>query len=199
MEIQKAERFYKERVKEWETREKEREYERKREREKEKERERERRRLIAEQEDESDDDSRKRRRKSDMEDKRRRRRREKEEDSADRLKEDEEIVEATKRAEEEQQRQQEKQALELTSVPVANGSERPSSPEVAASEIKDDMEQDHDTDSAPVIHTGGWLFCVLCQSTCLLNCVPFDLYFSILTYPFHCVLYKIDSCLFSVR
>ncbi|XP_048503385.1 RNA-binding motif protein 25 isoform X3 [Beta vulgaris subsp. vulgaris] len=156
LEIQKAERFYKERVKEWETREKEREYERKREREKEKERERERRRLIAEQEDESDDDSRKRRRKSDMEDKRRRRRREKEEDSADRLKEDEEIVEATKRAEEEQQRQQEKQALELTSVPVANGSERPSSPEVAASEIKDDMEQDHDTDSAPVIHTAAF-------------------------------------------
>lgn len=156
LEIQKAERFYKERVKEWETREKEREYERKREREKEKERERERRRLIAEQEDESDDDSRKRRRKSEIEDKRRRRRREKEEDMADRLKEEEEIVEAKKRAEEEQQRQQEKQALELPSVPVANGSERPVSPlpEVPASESKDDMEQDHDSDSAPASHTG---------------------------------------------
>ncbi|XP_021842906.1 RNA-binding motif protein 25 isoform X2 [Spinacia oleracea] len=150
LEIQKAERFYKERVKEWETREKEREYERKREREKEKERERERRRLISEQEDESDDDSRKRRRKSEIEDKRRRRRREKEEDMADRLKEEEEIMEAKKRAEE-QQRQQEKQALELPSVPVANGNETPASlsPEVTASETKDDMEHDHD--SAPAI------------------------------------------------
>uniref|UniRef100_A0A803LJ86 RNA-binding protein 25 n=1 Tax=Chenopodium quinoa TaxID=63459 RepID=A0A803LJ86_CHEQI len=139
------------RVKEWETREKEREYERRREREKEKERERERRRLVAEQEDESDDDSRKRRRKSEIEDKRRRRRREKEDDMADRLKEEEEIVEAKKRAEEEQQRQQEKQALELPSVPVDNGSEKPASPlpEVTASEIKDDMEQDHDSEAIP--------------------------------------------------
>ncbi|XP_021727007.1 RNA-binding protein 25-like isoform X1 [Chenopodium quinoa] len=151
LEILKAERFYKERVKEWETREKEREYERRREREKEKERERERRRLVAEQEDESDDDSRKRRRKSEIEDKRRRRRREKEDDMADRLKEEEEIVEAKKRAEEEQQRQQEKQALELPSVPVDNGSEKPASPlpEVTASEIKDDMEQDHDSEAIP--------------------------------------------------
>uniref|UniRef100_A0A803L0I3 RNA-binding protein 25 n=1 Tax=Chenopodium quinoa TaxID=63459 RepID=A0A803L0I3_CHEQI len=150
------------RVKEWETREKEREYERRREREKEKERERERRRLVAEQEDESDDDSRKRRRKSEIEDKRRRRRREKEDDMADRLKEEKEIVEAKKRAEEEQQRQQVKQALELPSVSVDNGSEKPASPlpEVTASEIKDDMEQDHDSEAilapapAPASHTG---------------------------------------------
>ncbi|XP_057528779.1 RNA-binding motif protein 25 isoform X1 [Amaranthus tricolor] len=154
LEIQKVERFYKERVKEWEAREKEKEYERKREREKEKERERERRRLIAEQEDESDDDSRKRRRKSEIEDKRRRRRREKEEDLADRFKEEEELVEAKKRAEEEQLRQQEKEALELSSVPAANGVGKPVCPEAADSEMNDDMEPSHETDSVPANHTG---------------------------------------------
>ncbi|XP_074274416.1 RNA-binding motif protein 25 isoform X2 [Silene latifolia] len=146
IEVQKAERFYKERVKEWETREKDREYKRKYEREKEKERERERRRLIEDQEDESDDDSRKRRRKSEIEEKRRRRRREKEEDLADKLKEEEEIAEAKKRAEEEQAEQQmeeEKRALEPPSVPVANGDEAtPMLVEAVPDETKDDMEED---------------------------------------------------------
>ncbi|KAK9675557.1 hypothetical protein RND81_11G015000 [Saponaria officinalis] len=141
-EVQKAERFYKERLKEWEVREKDREYKRKYEREKDKERERERRRLIADQEDESDDDSRKRRRKSEIEEKRRRRRREKEEDLADRLKEAEEIEEAKKRAEEEQQRQEEQQASEPPSELVVNGGEAPILPETIAHQTEDVMEED---------------------------------------------------------
>ncbi|XP_074580324.1 RNA-binding motif protein 25-like isoform X2 [Curcuma longa] len=105
--LREAERLYKDRLKEWEAREREKEYQRQYEKEREKERERERRKEILRQEDESsddDDDSRKRRRRTSLlEEKRRKRQREKEEDLEDKLKEKEEIAEAKRMAIEEQQ------------------------------------------------------------------------------------------------
>ncbi|GMH20717.1 hypothetical protein Nepgr_022558 [Nepenthes gracilis] len=155
LEIQKAERLYKERVKDWEAREKERDYQRKHEKEREKERERERRRLVVDQEDESDDDSRKRRRRSEIEEKRKKRRREKEDDLADRLKEEEEIAEAKKKAEEERQRQQEKEALQLSSAPAANGNEKTVLLEADLDEINHKAaEQTYETDSGHINHIG---------------------------------------------
>ncbi|WOK92057.1 RNA-binding protein 25 isoform X2 [Canna indica] len=109
MKLREAERLYKDRLKEWEAREREKEYQRQYEKDREKERERERRKEILRQEDESSDDdddgdSRKRRRRSSLlEEKRRKRQREKEEDLDDRLREEEEIAEAKRRAIEEQQ------------------------------------------------------------------------------------------------
>ncbi|XP_065023514.1 RNA-binding motif protein 25-like isoform X2 [Musa acuminata AAA Group] len=108
LKVREAERLYKDRLKEWESREREKEYQRQYEKEREKERERERRREILRQEEESsgddDDDSRKRRRRSViLEERRRKRQREKEEDLDDRSKEEEEIAEAKRRALEEQQ------------------------------------------------------------------------------------------------
>ncbi|RZS18955.1 hypothetical protein BHM03_00051282, partial [Ensete ventricosum] len=108
LKVREAERLYKDRLKEWESREREKEYQRQYEKEREKERERERRREILRQEEESsgddDDDSRKRRRRSViLEERRRKRQREKEEDLDDRSKEEEEITEAKRRAVEEQQ------------------------------------------------------------------------------------------------
>ncbi|GAB4829218.1 hypothetical protein Ancab_018884 [Ancistrocladus abbreviatus] len=155
LEIQKAERLYKERFKEWEKREKDKEYQRKIDKEREKERERDRRHLIKVQEDESDDDSRKRRRRNDIEEKRKRRRREKEDDLADRVREEEEeIAGAKKKAEEEEQKQEEKDAMQLSSVPVANGKETPS-PIVASDEIKHKgAEQTYQTDSSHANHMG---------------------------------------------
>ncbi|GAB4839813.1 hypothetical protein Ancab_020523 [Ancistrocladus abbreviatus] len=153
LEIQRADRIYRDRFNEWEVREKDKEYQRKTEKEREKARERERRHLIKLQEDESDDDSRKRRRRSDIDDKRRKRRREKEDDLADRLKEEEEIAEAKKKAEEELQRQQEKDAMQLASAPVANGKEETPLPDVTLDEIKHEgAEQTCETDSARINH-----------------------------------------------
>ncbi|XP_042445350.1 RNA-binding protein 25-like isoform X1 [Zingiber officinale] len=107
MKLREAERLYKDRLKEWEAREREKEYQRQYEKEREKERDRERWKDILRQEDESsddDDDSRKRRRRTSLlEEKRRKRQREKEEDLEDKLKEKEEIAEAKRRAIEEQQ------------------------------------------------------------------------------------------------
>ncbi|XP_042446773.1 RNA-binding protein 25-like isoform X2 [Zingiber officinale] len=106
-ELREVERLYKDRLKEWEAREREKEYQRQYEKEREKERERERWKEIVRQEDESSgddgDDSRKRRRRTSLlEEKRRKRQHEKEEDFEDRLKEKEEIAEAKRRATEEQ-------------------------------------------------------------------------------------------------
>ncbi|XP_042449504.1 RNA-binding protein 25-like isoform X2 [Zingiber officinale] len=106
-ELREVERLYKDRLKEWEAREREKEYQRQYEKEREKERERERWKEIVRQEDESSgddgDDSRKRRRRTSLlEEKRRKRQHEKEEDFEDRLKEKEEIAEAERSATEEQ-------------------------------------------------------------------------------------------------
>ncbi|XP_020578893.1 RNA-binding protein 25 isoform X2 [Phalaenopsis equestris] len=104
--IREAERLYKERMKDWEAREREREYQRQHEKDREKDRQRERRKEILGDEegsDEDEDDSRRRRRRNSMlEERRRKRLREKEEDLIDRLNEEEEIVEAKKRKAEEQ-------------------------------------------------------------------------------------------------
>ncbi|XP_074577730.1 RNA-binding motif protein 25-like isoform X2 [Curcuma longa] len=107
MKLREVERLYKDRLKEWEAREREKEFQRQYEKEREKERERERWKEIVRQEDESsgddDDVSRKRRRRTSLlEEKRRKRQYEKEEDFEDRLKEKEEIAEAKRRATEEQ-------------------------------------------------------------------------------------------------
>ncbi|KAF6169390.1 hypothetical protein GIB67_016560 [Kingdonia uniflora] len=110
--IWEAERMYKERVKEWESREREKEYQRQSDRDREKERERERKREIADQEDDNEDDgTRKRRRRSSaLEEKRKKRYREKEDDLDDRLREEEEeIVDAKRRAIEEEELEQQKQ------------------------------------------------------------------------------------------
>ncbi|RRT49524.1 hypothetical protein B296_00052348 [Ensete ventricosum] len=127
LKVREAERLYKDRLKEWESREREKEYQRQYEKEREKERERERRREILRQEEESsgddDDDSRKRRRRSViLEERRRKRQREKEEDLDDRSKEEEEITEAKRRAVEEQQLKLDSRnssADDLNMVPVA--------------------------------------------------------------------------------
>lgn len=99
--MREAERVYKERMKDWEAREREREYQRQHEKDREKDRLRERRKEILRDEegsDEEEDDLRKRRRRGNMlEDRRRKRLREKEEDLFDRLNEEEEIAEAKKR------------------------------------------------------------------------------------------------------
>lgn len=104
--MREAERLYRDRMKDWEAREREREYQRQYERDREKDRQRERRKEILGDEevsDEDDDDLRKRRRRSNMfEERRRKRLREKEEDLINRLNEEEEIVEAKKRKAEEQ-------------------------------------------------------------------------------------------------
>ncbi|XP_073001183.1 RNA-binding motif protein 25 isoform X1 [Typha latifolia] len=116
LKLRESERLYKDRVKEWEAREREKDYQRQYEKEREKERERERRREILKQEDESDDDdSRKRRRRSSvLEDKKRKRQREKEDDLADRFKEEDEITEAKRRAlEEPPQKDESKASMEM--------------------------------------------------------------------------------------
>ncbi|XP_020695281.1 RNA-binding protein 25 isoform X1 [Dendrobium catenatum] len=103
--MREAERLYKDRMKDWEGREREREYQRQHEKDREKDRQRERRKeiLMDEEGSDEDDDSRKRRRRSGMlEDRRRKRLREKEEDFLDRLNEEEEVAEAKKRKVEEQ-------------------------------------------------------------------------------------------------
>lgn len=135
--IREADRLYKERVKEWETREREKEYHRHHEKEREKERERERRREVMDQEDDSDDDDgrKRRRRSSALEERRRRRAREKEEDLADRFKEEEEIEEAKKRAaEEERLKQLERESLKVLSSNAANGGELTNLPEKPSTE-----------------------------------------------------------------
>lgn len=95
-----ADRLFRDRLKEWESREREKEYQRQIEKDKEKDRERDRRREILKQEDESDEeDNRKRKRRSStLEERKRRRQREKEEDLADKVREEEEIAEARRRA-----------------------------------------------------------------------------------------------------
>jgi RNA-binding protein 25 len=117
-----VERLYKERLKEWEFREREKEYQRQHEKEREKDRERERKREIMKQEDDSDEeDNRKRRRRSSgtLEERKRRRLREKEEDLADKLREEEEIAEARRRAVELQQQADEAAAAAAAAAVVA--------------------------------------------------------------------------------
>lgn len=130
LKIREAELLYKERIKDWENREREKDYHRQHEKDREKERQHQRRKEIRDQErdsDDDDDDSRKKRRR--IEERRRKRLREKEEDLADRQKEVEEIAEAKRRADEEQQRQLQQQLQdEHEPTPqlqqVINGSEK---------------------------------------------------------------------------
>ncbi|KAK9117098.1 hypothetical protein Sjap_016045 [Stephania japonica] len=126
MKIREAERLYKERLKEWESRERDKEHQRQHEREREKDRERERRREIMDQEDETDDDSsRKRRRRSNMlEEKRKKRQREREEDIDDKLREEEEeIAAAKKRAIEEAQQKQKDEPKQVPDHMINGGEE----------------------------------------------------------------------------
>ncbi|KAG0467605.1 hypothetical protein HPP92_019185 [Vanilla planifolia] len=113
--MREAERLYKERVKDWEAREREKEYQRQYEKDREKDRLRERRKEILRDEegsDEDDDDSRKRRRRgSILEEKRRKRMKEKEEDFADRLDEEEEIAEAKRQEIEKQKLKQDSEHM----------------------------------------------------------------------------------------
>ncbi|PKA67285.1 hypothetical protein AXF42_Ash004778 [Apostasia shenzhenica] len=125
MKMREAERLYKDRMKDWEAREREKEYQRQYEKDREKERQREKRKDILRDEegsDDDDDDSRKRRRRSSLlEERRRKRLREKDEDMTDRLKEDDEIAEAERREIEEQQ---ETEDLKLVPCEVTKGTEK---------------------------------------------------------------------------
>ncbi|XP_010247927.1 PREDICTED: RNA-binding protein 25 isoform X2 [Nelumbo nucifera] len=154
MKIREAERLYKERLKEWEAREREKEHQRQHEKEREKERERERRREIMDQEDESDeDDTRKRRRRSSSsEERRKKRQREKEDDLADRLREEEEIAEAKKRAIEEQQRLKDELKSQLI-----NGNDKPIFPEESNEGRHDSAEQAYESDTDHGNHTGDMI------------------------------------------
>ncbi|KAK6922170.1 RNA recognition motif domain [Dillenia turbinata] len=157
LKLREADRLYKERVKEWEARERDKEYQREHEKKREKERERERKRDIMDQEDESDDDDirRRRRRSSALEEKRKKRLREKEDDLIDRLKEEEEITEAKRRAIEKQQEQQQKDALRLLSGNISNGAERNESLEEKDLETKSKVaDQISEAESGQKNHIG---------------------------------------------
>lgn len=144
--MREAERLYKERVKDWEAREREREYQRQHEKDREKDRHRERRKEILRDEegsDEDDDDSRKRRRRSSMiEERRRKRLREKEEDLIDRLNEEEDIAEAKKRKAEEPHVNQDPEPI-LSQVIKENENPAIKEEEKIVEHIEDDFEEAH--------------------------------------------------------
>ncbi|KAL6900844.1 hypothetical protein ACP4OV_005520 [Aristida adscensionis] len=145
--LREVERHYRDRLKEWESREREKEYQRQYEKDREKEKERERRREIMKQEDESDEeDTRKRRRRSSstVEERKRRRQREKEEDLADKVREEEEIAEARRQAIELQ-----RQADEAAAAAVAAAAEC-----TTFMDIDGDDEKEPNAQSKPIVLEG---------------------------------------------